>query len=367
MRNLANISTIPRARSTAPTWPAWTRRAMLRALGLCGNLRRRALSSMLVVHPRYKRIGRATMQGVSETRYESALLVVGILAVILGASTIIALTIRAGTAVVTVSEATKKILLNYLQVVSLAALFPMQWPPQVENFFAVQSAISSASKALLSPDCELSWMVPAEAFYQKQIGFSLLPVIIVVACTAVWQAAQCLRCSCGAGPRFFARVKQAPPGFYHNRAILSWVVLLYLSYPTMVKQGFAMLACERVGDNFWLAADLQSLAKGRHLAYMLTVCLPQILVYVLGLPLAATLLLHRNKRLMHERTQFRWGLLYAGYRPMCFGGVDHYPAKNRPRAGRWGVWRPTRSGHAGVHGAGDGGHLHRAASGHAPV
>ena len=210
-----------------------------------------------------------------------ALLVVGILAVILGASTIIALTIRAGAAVVTVSEATKKILLNYLQVVSLAALFPMQWPPQVENFFAVQSAISSASKALLSPDCELSWMVPAEAFYQKQIGFSLLPVIIVVACTAVWQAAQCLRCSCGAGPRFFARVKEAPPGFYHNRAILSWVVLLYLSYPTMVKQGFAMLACERVGDNFWLAADLQEpCAKGRHLAYMLTVCLPQILVYV---------------------------------------------------------------------------------------
>ena len=268
----------------------------------------------------YKRIGRARCKECPKQDANRALLVVGILAVVLGASTIIALTIRAGAAVVTVSEATKKILLNYLQVVSLAALFPMQWPPQVESFFAVQSAISSASKALLSPDCELSWMVPAEAFYQKQIGFSLLPVIIVVACTAVWQIAQCLRCSCGAGPRFFARVKQAPPGFYHNRAILSWVVLLYLSYPTMVKQGFAMLACERVGDNFWLAADLQEpCVKGRHLAYTLTVCLPQILLYVLGLPLAATLLLHRNrKRLMHQRTQFRWGLLYAGYRADVF-------------------------------------------------
>ena len=58
------------------------------------------------------------------------------------------LTIQAGAGVVTVSEATKKILLNYLQVVSMAALFPMQWPEEVESFFAVQSAISSASKAL---------------------------------------------------------------------------------------------------------------------------------------------------------------------------------------------------------------------------
>ena len=147
----------------------------------------------------YKRIGRARCKECPKQDANRALLVVGILAVVLGASTIIALTIRAGAAVVTVSEATKKILLNYLQVVSLAALFPMQWPPQVESFFAVQSAISSASKTLLSPDCELSWMVPAEAFYQKQIGFSLLPVIIVVACTAANSGAFDSREACERG------------------------------------------------------------------------------------------------------------------------------------------------------------------------
>ena len=42
-------------------------------------------------------------------------------------------------------------------------MFPMQWPEEVENFFALQSAISSASQALLSPDCELLRMSPAEA------------------------------------------------------------------------------------------------------------------------------------------------------------------------------------------------------------
>ena len=102
---------------------------------------------------------------------------------------------------------------------------------------------------------------------------------------------------------------------------MSWVVLLYLSYPTMVKQGFAMLACERVGDNFWLAADLQRpCAKGRHLAYMLTVCLPQILVYVLGLPLAATLLLHRNRKRLSSACSFDGDSCTRDIAPMCFGG-----------------------------------------------
>ena len=40
----------------------------------------------------------------------------------------------------------------------------------------------------------------------------------------------------------------ASAGFYQDRAVLSWVLLLYLAYPTMVKQAFAAIACERVGD-----------------------------------------------------------------------------------------------------------------------
>ena len=140
-------------------------------------------------------------------------------------------------------------MLNYLQVVSLAALFPMEWPQEVTNFFAVQSAISSASHALLSPDCELSWMVPADAFYQKQLGFAMVPIFIVSICNLFWRLARAMRCVCRARCPFCKRVlpNQVPPTvFYKDRAVISWVVLLYLSYPTLVKQGFAMLACERV-------------------------------------------------------------------------------------------------------------------------
>ena len=48
---------------------------------------------------------------------------------------------------------------------------------------------------------------------------------------------------------------------------------------------------------------------------VLLVSVPQILLYTVGLPLAATVLLYRRRdRLGDKRVQFRWGLLYAGFR-----------------------------------------------------
>ena len=107
-----------------------------------------------------------------------------------------------------------------------------------------------------------------------------------------------------------------PLSFYKNRATLSWVVLLYLFYPTAVKQSVAMLACERVGDGFWLSADLQEpCLVGRHTMLLILLCVPQLLLHVFGLPLGAFVVLFRNRnRLFKEDVQFRWGLLYAGYR-----------------------------------------------------
>ena len=78
-----------------------------------------------------------------------------------------------------------------------------------------------------------------------------------------------------------------------------------------------MLACERVGEAFWLAADLQEpCVRGRHLILLFLLGIPQILVYVLGLPVGAFLLLRRQRNSLRDpRVQYRWGLLYAGYRP----------------------------------------------------
>ena len=195
-----------------------------------------------------------------------------------------------------------------MQVVSLAAVFPVRWPAEIERFFAFQSAISSVSQTLLSPDCELSHMTPADAFYQKQMGFAFLPLVIVFVCNLVW----CI----GRNTKQRCRTKTSTKAHYNDRAVLSWVTLLYLAYPTSVTQGLGMMGCERIGGVLWLAADLQEPCYiGRHLKNWWLICLPQVLMFVLGLPLGAALVLWRNRHNLHSpRTQFRWGILYAGYR-----------------------------------------------------
>jgi hypothetical protein len=199
-----------------------------------------------------------------------------------------------------------------LQVVSLAAVFPVRWPAEIERFFAFQSAISSVSQTLLSPDCELSHMTPADAFYQKQIGFAFLPIVIVVVCNFVW----CI----GRNTKQRCRTNHSTKAYYNDRAVLSWVTLLYLAYPTSVTQGLSMMGCEKIGGVLWLAADLQEPCYiGRHLTNWWLICLPQILMFVLGLPLGAAVVLWRNRHNLHSpRTQFRWGILYAGYRDKLY-------------------------------------------------
>ena len=61
--------------------------------------------------------------------------------------------------------------LNFLQMVSLAGGLPLQWPNAVNVMFDSFSTLSSAGTTLMIPDCELTTMRTAEAFYMKQISF----------------------------------------------------------------------------------------------------------------------------------------------------------------------------------------------------
>ena len=65
----------------------------------------------------------------------------------------------------------------------------------------------------------------------------------------------------------------------------------------------------------YLMASLQEPCfVGRHMTYVLLVTIPQIILYVIGLPVIGTIHLLRNKDKLHD-SQFstRYGLLYLGY------------------------------------------------------
>ena len=76
-----------------------------------------------------------------------------------------------------------------------------------------------------------------------------------------------------------------------------------------------MLKCQPVGLEFFLFADLQEPCfVGVHLHYVVLLTIPQIVLYVIGIPLCALFIILKNKEHLHTlKTRTRYGLLYRGY------------------------------------------------------
>ena len=77
-----------------------------------------------------------------------------------------------------------------------------------------------------------------------------------------------------------------------------------------------MLRCPNINGVRYLMASLQEPCfTGRHSTYVMLLTIPQIIIYILGLPIVGTIHLMRNKDQLHERHFYtRYGLLYLGYR-----------------------------------------------------
>ena len=80
----------------------------------------------------------------------------------------------------------------------------------------------------------------------------------------------------------------------NDYTVLTIVLGLFLMYPLLVKACFSMLKCHKVGNGMYLIADLEEPCfwsnggdSSRHLAYILFLTIPQFLLYVVGMPLFA--------------------------------------------------------------------------------
>ena len=103
-----------------------------------------------------------------------------------GSALMVYLTIKEAGDTEDTSESIKKIILNFLQLTSLAASLPLQWPDSVDACLQGMATLSSAGSTLLIPDCELTDIPTADAFYMKQIAFALLVPGATVLILFIW-------------------------------------------------------------------------------------------------------------------------------------------------------------------------------------
>ena len=124
----------------------------------------------------------------------------------------------------------------------------------------MQGAFSTLGEHFVNPDCVsyVSYRTEAELHYAKQLGYLLLPWMMVLGVFLIWK----LYAKKQNIPfRFRIRVKTNDSSLQmltpKDKWVVSICVLVYLQYPTLCTQGFALFNCIRIGTESFFLADLE--------------------------------------------------------------------------------------------------------------
>merc|ERR1711871_413247 len=81
----------------------------------------------------------------------------------------------------------QKIMLNHMQLVSLASGFPLRWPDEILALLDVFGIMSNAGSMLFNPACSKSdGNTNTSTFFIKQTGLLMMPLIAAVGTTIFW-------------------------------------------------------------------------------------------------------------------------------------------------------------------------------------
>ena len=209
--------------------------------------------------------------------------------------------------------------LSFIQLISLLVTFPIAWPSIFVAIFQVGGAITVLGQHFVNLKC----MIPSESytdadvFYGIALAWGVAPPLLLLACVTTWHVVdKCMPCF---------KVSDLT-----MKMKTSCVALLYLLWPSLSSQTFSLFACRSVCDDnvSYLRADLDEVCwHDRHLYYALTLGLPMLIGYVVGLPLLAfwrVRAMHQKRHNLKRRTiSFRtfspvehkvYGMFYSAFR-----------------------------------------------------
>jgi hypothetical protein len=266
----------------------------------------------------FRRAGRNECKSCPEDGVNWVLIVVGALIAVALLVVVVSMTIaEAGNTLL--SESIQKCVLNYFQVAQLFGGLPLRWPHAMQGYFEFQGVFSTVGQHLVNPDCIASKVPAAELFYGKQIAFLIVPSLMILIVYSFWKG-------------YAMKTKQLWQRAKNQRNTVRTVVtikdkfvvtvcaLLYLFYPTLCLFAFSLFTCINVAGKNYLLADLsEECYAERHTAYVLAIGLPQLLLFVVGLPTAGLFFMIRNReRLDTTAVKARYGLFFGGYKKSRF-------------------------------------------------
>jgi len=199
-----------------------------------------------------------------------------------------------------------KILVNYAQMVVVAAGLNVNWPGFVSVFLNGQETVGSVAEQLFSYEClAQEFSTTEDMFYRKIAAATVLPCVLFLGAVLIWL-----------GLRLCTKMK-----YLLHKSVASLVMILFMLHPNITKSTFAIFACTEIKqEQFWVTADMSLRCwEFEHVKFILVLALPCCIVWIFGLPLLCLGLLYRSREcLSAESIQIKYSFLFKGYRPELY-------------------------------------------------
>jgi hypothetical protein len=206
-----------------------------------------------------------------------------------------------------------KIIWSGFQFNSIATKLNFRWVSLLQAVVASQQHVSDMGTASISFDCVLG-AASLSPFYVKSLVFFISPLTVVplLVCAFLLRPAWRLH----------------RQGHNWQQKFRLWftsamTVVMFLFQPTLTRQAFEMWNCRNLGsdgEDYLLYDMTENCWTKYHYRWLFAVSIPMILLYAVGLPSFAGLLLRRNAQNL-DRLEWlqNFGFLYSGYKKrLCF-------------------------------------------------
>ena len=199
-----------------------------------------------------------------------------------------------------------KIMLSFLQIATnLSSGLDIQWPTLYKSFLLNFDIINFTSILgnVTSSEC-----IGAVTYYRELVVMMLAPLIAFAACVVLYLLPSHFDLLC-----FRHQTLQSKT----RTRMKFWKLFLYtlfLIYPSLSSTVLREFVCISIDSTDWLLTNLRVQCYTSDWYFYSYVALPFIVLYPIGIPLFFFVLLHSNRRHLHERrVQAQLGFLYASY------------------------------------------------------
>ena len=139
---------------------------------------------------------------------------------------------------------------------------------------------------LVNLKCMYPKQSEADVFYSTRIVWAILPLVIPFCATMIWLV--------------LSRLKHIVR--FHSKMKATVVALLFLMWPGLCSETFAMFSCRDVCKLTLLKVDLDEQCwEGRHQEFVQYLGVPMLIVYVIGLPAVALINVWRVQKRAADR------------------------------------------------------------------